>query len=628
MTTYRELHGKAIKTVTTNPSDDAAEGQIWFNSTDNTFKSVVSLEATSNGANLSTARAMCAGGGIQTASWLCGGSTGAPTVGTTHTENYDGNGWTTQGNLSNARAHFGATGVQTAGLAVSGGPPFSPSPGGAQNNVEHYDGEAWTGGGAIPTNVWSNGCFGIQTAAVSVGSEPNTTSYVFEYNGSSWTTGGTLNSVRSYVGTAGTLTAGIIFGGVNPMTKTETYDGTSFTAVPEVNTGSYSLFSGGTQTAAIKAGGIRTGGAGVTDVIEKYDGSTWSTSPATLATARGYSKGQSLNSPSNTAALFAGGTTNPSGPASQAVSSTEEFNISANVITAAAFSSIPSLNSARWVAGAAGTKAAGIVFGGRNPPIGQDLALSEEFNGTSWSEGPDLGQARRVMGRGTGTSTAALAHGGHYSSPSTRYKVAEEWNGSTWANGGTSTNAHDGTMQIGTQTAAASCGGYDGTNINKTESYNGTSFSTAEDMTYSAYVGGGSGPQTAAVVYGGGFPSVTNSNEYDGTNWTAGNTLLTVTSGFAANGGGGAQTAAIGAGGYGAPGGGTPSYKSAVFTYDGTVFSTAPSLGSARYSSAGQGSNSSFFIAGGIAPSGSATGASEEFTAETTAINVKTLTQS
>ena len=101
MTTYRELHGKAIKTVTTNPSDDAAEGQIWFNSTDNTFKSVVSLEATSNGANLSTARAMCAGGGIQTASWLCGGSTGAPTVGTTHTENYDGNGWTTQGNLSN-----------------------------------------------------------------------------------------------------------------------------------------------------------------------------------------------------------------------------------------------------------------------------------------------------------------------------------------------------------------------------------------------------------------------------------------------------------------------------------------------------------------------------------------------
>ena len=39
MATYRELHGKAVKTVTTNPTDEAAEGQIWFNSTDNTWKS-------------------------------------------------------------------------------------------------------------------------------------------------------------------------------------------------------------------------------------------------------------------------------------------------------------------------------------------------------------------------------------------------------------------------------------------------------------------------------------------------------------------------------------------------------------------------------------------------------------
>ena len=55
MATYRELHGKAVKTVTTNPTDEAAEGQIWFNSTDNTFKSIVSLEATSSASPLSTA---------------------------------------------------------------------------------------------------------------------------------------------------------------------------------------------------------------------------------------------------------------------------------------------------------------------------------------------------------------------------------------------------------------------------------------------------------------------------------------------------------------------------------------------------------------------------------------------
>ena len=40
MATYREIHGKAIRTVDANPTDDSATGQIWFNSTDNNFKSI------------------------------------------------------------------------------------------------------------------------------------------------------------------------------------------------------------------------------------------------------------------------------------------------------------------------------------------------------------------------------------------------------------------------------------------------------------------------------------------------------------------------------------------------------------------------------------------------------------
>ena len=630
MTTYRNIHGRSIQAVTTDPSESVAEGQVWYNTTSDTFKTVLVSEATSSAGALSTTRAMCAGGGIQTAAFLCGGSTGAPTSGTTHTENYNGSGWSTQGNMSNGRAHFGATGPQTAGLAVAGGPPFSPSPGGAQNNVEEYDGEAWTGGGAIPTNVWSNGCFGIQTAAVSVGSEPNTTNYVFEYDGSSWTTGGTMNNIRSYVGTAGTLTAGIVFAGANPSAPvgkaTELYDGTNWTSGPLCSAITYSMFCGGSQTSALKAGGlaIPSSPSAVSSVIEKYDGSSWSTSPATLATARGYSKGQTQNSPSNTAGLFSGGTT--AAPAASAVGSTEEFNISANVITAGAFSNGGNLNTARWGLGACGTKAAGIAFGGRNPPVGQDLARSEQYDGSSWSEGPDLNTATRVCGKGTGTQTAALKHGGHYGSPSTRYKVAEEWDGSSWTNGGTSSNAHDGTMQIGTQTAAASCGGYDGAPMNETEEYNGTSFSTANTMTYSGYSGGSSGPQTAAVVFAGGFPAVFTSSEYDGTNWTAGGTLPSSRGGYGTTGntGNGSQTAAIGAGGY-VPG---PSYLNGSFIYDGTVFTTGPNIATARSELASGGPNSSFYVTGGLTPAGSASNATEEFTEETTAVNVKTLTQS
>ena len=229
-----------------------------------------------------------------------------------------------------------------------------------------------------------------------------------------------------------------------------------------------------------------------------------------------------------------------------------------------------------------------------------------------------------MCGKGTGTQTAALAHGGHYNSPSVRYKVAEEFDGSSWTNGGTSTNAHDGTANLGTLTAAASCGGYDGSPTNKTEEYNGTSFSTANDMPYSAYQLTASGSQTAGFVFGGGYPSVTTSANYDGTNWTSGPALVQATLGHGGNGGGGTQTEAIGAAGFRSS---PPSYLSNSFTYDGTNFVTGPNVGTARAELSGQGANDSFYIAGGYDGS-AASNSAEEFTGETTALNVKTLTRS
>ena len=66
-------------------------------------------------------------------------------------------------------------------------------------------------------------------------------------------------------------------------------------------------------------------------------------------------------------------------------------------------------------------------------------------------------------------------------------------------------------------------------------------------------------------------------------------------------------------------------------TYDGTTVSTAPSIATAR--GYGRGTTTSGAITGAIITSGSVPGTpssntSEEFTAETTAVNVKTLTQS
>ena len=76
MATYRELHGKALKTVTTNPTDEAAEGQIWFNSTDNTFKSAIASAAWSSTAPIPAKTSASGGAGTQTAGLIFGGYDG------------------------------------------------------------------------------------------------------------------------------------------------------------------------------------------------------------------------------------------------------------------------------------------------------------------------------------------------------------------------------------------------------------------------------------------------------------------------------------------------------------------------------------------------------------------------
>jgi hypothetical protein len=58
MTTYKELFGKAVKYLSTDPDNAQAEGQVWYNSTSGTFKSIVASAAWSSGSPLITARSL------------------------------------------------------------------------------------------------------------------------------------------------------------------------------------------------------------------------------------------------------------------------------------------------------------------------------------------------------------------------------------------------------------------------------------------------------------------------------------------------------------------------------------------------------------------------------------------
>jgi hypothetical protein len=113
-------------------------------------------------------------------------------------------------------------------------------------NVESYNGSAWINETAIPVAKAGGTVLGSEPAALSVGGVspgpggPEAGIFATqEYDGSSWTAGGTANTARNRnnAGAAGTLTAGLIYGGGPNKQQVESYDGTSFTSDSSLSSG-------------------------------------------------------------------------------------------------------------------------------------------------------------------------------------------------------------------------------------------------------------------------------------------------------------------------------------------------------------------------------------------------------
>ena len=101
MTTYKEIIGKTIKVVDSDLTDAGAEGQIWYNTTTGTFRSVVPLSTWASGGALNTGRNQVVGVGTQTASIAFAGFNGTARV--ANAEEYNGSSWTEVGDLNTAR---------------------------------------------------------------------------------------------------------------------------------------------------------------------------------------------------------------------------------------------------------------------------------------------------------------------------------------------------------------------------------------------------------------------------------------------------------------------------------------------------------------------------------------------
>ena len=105
--------------------------------------------------------------------------------------------------------------------------------------------------------------------------------------------------------------------------------------------------------------------------------------------------------------------------------------LKARKFTAAAWASGGAGGTARQTVAGFGVVTEALVAAGEEP-AGTLSAKTEEYNGSSWSEQNDMATARRILG-GCGTQTAGLVFGGFTSG---NLDLTEEYGGTSWTNGG------------------------------------------------------------------------------------------------------------------------------------------------------------------------------------------------
>jgi len=396
--------------------------------------------------DMNTARSGIHGVGTQTSALGFGGNT-PPYTGAT--EFWNGTSWTELNDMATARGDYADKIGTTSAAVAAGGEPVqatveewttSPPASFSKENLgqvfynstsnafkvtqQSASAGTWASGGTMNTGRQAMGGFGSTNNAQLIAGgylgAPGSTTATEKYNGTTWTTDpATLNTARYKLwGFGNTQDAGIVVAGEYPYVgNVESYNGTSWTEVNDLNTTRSGGAGGGVQTSAIYTKGD-TGSYPFSTASESWNGTSWTSTPSTsTGTAGGAGAGTS-----NTSALvFAGDTYNgtPGSVPTRASAVSETWNGSSWTTT-------PSLNTGSLDCGGFGTATSAIKYGGANAAA-TTLANTEYYNGTSWTEVNDMADAARYVNRGTtGSSISGLQCGGL--TPISSFDSAtEEW---------------------------------------------------------------------------------------------------------------------------------------------------------------------------------------------------------
>ena len=419
----------------------------------------------------------------------------------------------------------------------------------------------------------------------------------------SWSSGGNMNTAKGQAMGAGlSNSAAIVFGGYTGspgrVAINESYDGTSFTEVNDMNTARALGAGFGSQTAAIAASGFTPP---QTVNVESWDGTNW-TEVNNVNTARYYVAGCG----STPAGLIAGGF---SPPGTHAFTETWDGT---------SWTEVNDLNTAAYGSAVLGTSTAALAAAGNRPSDSPNSALTEQWDGSSWTEVGDMNSGRSAT-TGQGLYTNGLVFSG-YIPPSGSTKT-EAWNGTSWTEVNNLANGRDAAASAGSQTSALCAGKETGGVSNLAEEWafpsspilvegmlflsGGTTlkgFGKAAGIPAATFASGGSlntargyhggaGTDHEALLAFGGTTgtAVNNVEQYNGSSWSEVaeiNTTRANLTGF------GSSTAAIG-------GNGSTPDKSQVESWNGSAWTEIAELNTSRSDSASAGVQTSGMVATG-----------------------------
>ena len=168
--------------------------------------------------------------------------------------------------------------------------------------------------------------------------------------------------------------------------------------------------AGSASTAAIASSGY----PGPITSTESWNGSSW-TEIVEINTVRPEG---AAGTGTSTAAFIIGGT-DPSNPPGGKQTKVEEYDGSS-------WTETTDINTARGYMSSAGSVTDSIIGGGNaTPPVGSYVAVTESWNGTAWTEVADMADGRYGLATGTGTGGSNLFAIGGDSPPLTN--ATEEW---------------------------------------------------------------------------------------------------------------------------------------------------------------------------------------------------------